>query len=104
MTTTEEQTSNALRYAEAVIESNGFSRASFARHLGVPVSTLLGWFARRTISLTTLVTMANAVGRRPSVLLLSDDERAMLAKVLGYLEASGAQEMAEEMSKYLKGS
>jgi len=106
-TTIEEQTRRALIRAQRRIVSLGHTKASFARHLGIPEATFSGWFRKTTISLATLVTLANAIGMHPAVMLMSAHDMLMLKGAIEALRAHpqdvNAMFCAQQLETFLKG-
>jgi transcriptional regulator with XRE-family HTH domain len=49
---------NALR----ILEERGITKTGFAREIGLPESTVLGWFNRPTISLATIEKLVKYLG------------------------------------------
>lgn len=105
----QELTARAINRAQARIHELGFTKAGFARYLELPESTVLGWFNRQVISITTLTTIADAVGINPAVLIMSPQEVETLrsaARLLDEMEGplTGAHGHAEMIRTMLEGT
>lgn len=103
MTTPEIQTARAQSRALEHIEAQGLTVPEFAAAKGLATTTVAGWLRKRTMSLATLVRLANAVGLRPSVLLMSTEEMAFFEDASRALHNVGSTGYSEALCRYLEG-
>lgn len=81
-TETERLTANVRKNAIVILKEQGSTKNDLARRVGIPESTVIGWFNRRVLSLTTVVRIAETLNVRPESLLLSPEVRKVLREVV----------------------